>query len=67
LQKLLFSTLEQTQQDYHEGRFKEYESYTTSANLSLNSIEDALAFNVYHEGLHLGAILSLQKTLAIRD
>jgi hypothetical protein len=66
LQKLLFSTLEQTQLDYNEGRFKEYESYTTSANLTLNSVEEALAFNVYHEGLHLGAILSLQKALAIR-
>lgn len=64
LQGLLFSTLEQTQQDYQEGRFKEYESYTTSAKVTLTSVEDALAFNVYHEGLHLGAILSLQKVLA---
>ena len=63
LQGLLFSTLEQTQQDYQEGRFKEYESYTTSANVTLSSVEEALAFNVYHEGLHLGTILSLQKVL----
>ena len=63
LQQLLFSTLEQTQQDYQEGRFKEYESYTTSANVTLASVEDAMAFNVYHEGLHLGAILALQKAI----
>ena len=64
LQQLLFSTLEQTQADYHEGRFKEYEAYTTSANVTLSSVEEALAFNVYHEGLHLGAILALQKAVA---
>ena len=64
MEKLLFSTLEQTQQDYLEGRFKAYESYTTSAKVTLNSVEEAMAFNVYHEGLHLGTILSLQKAIA---
>ncbi|MCX2718337.1 DinB family protein [Lentiprolixibacter aurantiacus] len=64
LQKLLFSTLEQTQQDYRDGHFKAYQSYTTSANVTLTSVEEALAFNVYHEGLHLGAILALQKALS---
>ena len=63
LQELLFSTLEQTQHDYKEGLFKEYNEYTTSAKVTLGSVEDALAFNVYHEGLHLGAILSLQKAI----
>lgn len=63
LQELLFTTLEQTEQDYQEGRFKEYQPYTTSANVTLTSVEDALAFNVYHEGLHLGAILALQKAI----
>ncbi|MCE2613424.1 DinB family protein [Flavobacteriaceae bacterium D16] len=63
LQESLFSTLEQTQRDYQDGRFKEYKSYTTSANVTLSSVEDALAFNVYHEGLHLGVILGLQKAL----
>ena len=64
LQQLLFATLEQTQQDYQDGRFKEYKSYTTSANVTLSSVEEAVTVNVYHEGLHLGAILSLQKALA---
>ena len=64
LQQLLFSTLEQTQQDYQEGRFKQYEAYTTSANVTLTSVEEAMAFNVYHEGLHLGAILALQKAIS---
>lgn len=65
LENMLFSTLEQTQEDYRIGRFKEYEAYTTSAKVTLSSVEEALQFNLYHEGLHLGAILGLQKALGI--
>lgn len=64
VQELLFSSLEQTQRDYEEGLFKDYQAYTTSANVTLSSVEEAMAFNVYHEGIHLGAILALQKALA---
>lgn len=59
----LFTTLEWAQQDYENGLFKEYNEYTTSANVTLRNIDDAIAFNTFHEGLHLGAILSLQKML----
>lgn len=59
----LFSTVEWAQDDYEKGLFKDFNEYTTSVNISLKTIEDAVAFNVYHEGLHLGVILSLQKVL----
>ena len=65
MQDLLFSTLEQTKDDYRKGLFKEYQTYTTSAKVTLGSVEDALTFNVYHEGPHLGAILALQKAIGI--
>ncbi|MBU2995705.1 DinB family protein [Cellulophaga baltica] len=58
---LLFSTLELMQQDYEQGKYKTYTEYTTSVNITLSSVEDAIAFNAYHEGLHTGAILSLLK------
>lgn len=57
----LFSTIEWTQEDYEKGLFKNYTEYMTSVNIGLDSVEDAIAFNVYHEGLHLGAILALLK------
>ena len=63
IEKLLFSTIERTEEDYNNGVFKEYASYTTSVNVTMNSVEDAIAFNVFHEGIHLGAILGLQKAL----
>jgi len=59
----LFSTAEWAQEDYEKGLFKDFNEYNTSVNISLKTIEDAIAFNVYHEGLHLGVILSLQKVL----
>lgn len=38
-----------------------YNSYTTSYNLTLNSIEEAIKFNNVHEGLHLGYAMAMKK------
>ena len=59
----LLSTAEWAQEDYENGVFKEYNEYKTSTKVILRNVEDALAFNLYHEGLHLGVILSLEKIL----
>lgn len=59
----LFATAEWIQQDYENGIFKNFDPYTTTPGVVLECVEDALAFNVFHEGLHLGVILSLQKAL----
>ena len=61
LKELLFSTLEQTEKDYAAGVFTEFNTYMTSAKVELNSVEDAITFNLFHEGLHLGSLLALQK------
>ena len=60
---LLLSTVERMQEDYRKGLFNGYTEYTTSANVTLSSVDDAIIFNLYHEGLHLGTILSLLKAL----
>ncbi|MGB5435919.1 MAG: DinB family protein [Maribacter sp.] len=59
----MFSTIEWAQEDYEIGTFKEFTEYTTSANVTLKDIDDAIAYNLFHEGLHLGVILSLEKVL----
>lgn len=51
----------QLEEDYKKGIFKTYSEYTTSVNIELNSIHDAIEFNNYHEGIHLGVILQLLK------
>ena len=49
------------EEDYANGIFKNFISYSTSVNITLNSIDDAIYFNNYHEGIHLGIILQLLK------
>ncbi len=43
------------------GRFETYREYRTTPGVVLASVEDALRFNLYHEGLHLGSVLALRK------
>jgi hypothetical protein len=49
------------QEDYKKGLFKEFTPYLTSVNISLNNIDDALKFSAFHDGIHLGVILSIKK------
>lgn len=46
---------------YEAKIFKTYTEYTTSVNVTLASIDDAIDFNLFHEGIHLGIILQLVK------
>lgn len=64
---LLFTTIERCQQDYENGMFKEFTEYTTTPGVILKNVDDSIAFNLFHEGLHLGVIISLQKALLIVD
>jgi len=49
------------EEDFNANIFTAYNSYTTSANVTLNNVKDALEFNNFHEGIHLGSIMSLKK------
>jgi len=63
IKSMLFSSVEQTKTDYANGLFKTFNAYTTSTGSTLTSFEDAMAFNNYHEGIHLGYILAMKKSL----
>ncbi len=58
---LLKDSIHWAEEDYRNGVFEGYNEYTTSTKVTLKNIEDAIAFNVFHEGLHLGVILSQMK------
>lgn len=60
LKTQFLSTIDKFEQDFKNDIFKSYESYTTSANVTLMSISDTIAFNNFHEGIHLGYILALK-------
>ncbi len=59
----LHGLVETTRRDYAAGRFGGYNTYTTSTGYTLSSIEDAIAFNNFHEGIHLGYVLALRRVL----
>lgn len=63
VKELMFSTLDQTEKDIEASIFKEYQEYPTSTGFVLKSTEDAMSFNNFHEGIHLGYILALKKSL----
>lgn len=58
---LLFDTLNKLEEDYNKGIFVNYEEYPTSTGFILKSAEGALEFNNFHEGLHIGIMMSIRK------
>lgn len=48
-------------EEYQSGLFKEFRPYRTSTGVELNSFDEAIAFNHFHEGTHAGIILKLKK------
>ncbi len=66
LQNSLVETAFWAEEDYESGIFESYKEYTTSTKVTLTSVEDAIHFNNYHEGLHLGVVLSQIKVLGIK-
>ena len=61
IKKLFLQLPQEFEKDYNNNLFKQYNTYTTSINVTLKNIEDAITFNLYHEGIHLGIILQLLK------
>jgi hypothetical protein len=63
LQELLTSLISPTQNDFMNGKFKSFTEVTTSTGFNLTSTPEAIDFNNYHEGLHLGFMINIRKFL----
>ncbi|MDA8571901.1 DinB family protein [Flavobacteriaceae bacterium] len=63
LKSLLISTIEKTQSDYAAGIFTTFTSYTVSTKSTLTNVEEAIEFNNFHEGIHLGYIMAMKNTI----
>jgi len=61
--ELLQVSIEKTEQDLDHEIFKSYTVHKTSPGFEIRNVGDALAFNNFHEGIHLGYILALKKAL----
>ena len=58
---LLMTTIDQTEMDLNNNVFVNYQEYPTSTGFVLKNAKDAMSFNSFHEGLHIGVILGLRK------
>lgn len=61
--KLLQTTQVQLKKDYNSEKLSYYKPYETSFGIHLETIEDAIRFDVLHESLHLGYVMALTKSL----
>ena len=58
---LLTQTIAKTEVDIQNNVFINFTVSPTSAGYVLTSAQDAMTFNNFHEGIHLGVILGLRK------
>jgi hypothetical protein len=61
LKGLFLSTMDQLDADYNDQIFGNYTAWSTRYGVEIGSIEDALKFLPYHEGLHAGVISAMRK------
>ena len=61
IKSLLFSTLDQLEEDYNNNIFGGYIAWSTRYGVELASIDDAINFLPFHEGLHSGCIGGLKR------
>jgi len=61
IKDLFFTTLDRLEDDYNKNKFANYSSTVTRYNVEINNIDEAIAFLPFHDGLHIGYIMSLRK------
>lgn len=61
IKQLILSSLDVLQQDYQENAFKNFIPWTNRYGIALYNIDEAIQYLQFHEGLHVGVILSIRK------
>lgn len=61
IKEKLISSLDQLEQDHQAGIFANYPTWTTRYGVVISDIDDAISFLPFHEGLHVGYIMSMRK------
>jgi len=61
IRSLLTSMIHQTETDLANGKFISFTERNTITGFHLGNLQDALVFNNYHEGLHLGYMKSIAR------
>lgn len=61
IKALLLSTVEQIKNDFENKVFQNFDAYQTQTGFYLGSLAEAIQFNNYHEGIHLGIMMNIRK------
>ncbi|MGZ3764272.1 MAG: DinB family protein [Mucilaginibacter sp.] len=61
IKQLFFTSLDQLEADYGNHIFAGYAPWMTRYNVELASIDEAINFLQFHEGLHLGYVMALKR------
>ena len=61
IKELMFSTLDKLETDLQNNIFASYPTWTTRYGFEITNINEAVHFLPFHEGLHIGYIMSLRK------
>jgi hypothetical protein len=61
IKSTFFSSLDQLEKDVDDNLFATYSAWTTRYGVEITSIEDALQFLLFHEGLHSGYITYMKR------
>lgn len=63
IKDLFLSTMEQLETDFLNNVFANYPAWSTRYGLEIDSIETAIAFLPYHDGMHYGYIWALKRVV----
>jgi hypothetical protein len=60
---MALTSIDMLEEDLGLGRFENYQPWTTRYGVEMSSIEDALQFLSFHEGLHTGYIMAMKRVV----
>jgi len=63
IKALFISVVGHLESDYNKNVFASYPPWTNRYGIEITNIDDALAFVLFHEGIHLGYVMALKRLL----
>ena len=63
IKELFLDAIDQFGKDYEAGIFSGYPAWTTGYGIEISNIDDAINFDLFHEGLHRGYIMAMKRML----
>ena len=61
IKELLLTTIDQLETNYQNKTFTTYPLWTSRYGVPITSIEDAINFLPFHDGMHIGYVMALKR------